>query len=100
MTKPSFIVVQSTEEEGYYFLNKNKFLPELDDAQQFTKQEADKQAKYWDLYWKQNEHPPELTIINTFVTTREQIQQIYQERERQWTLTVEKYNGQTSNTDY
>ncbi|WP_180277375.1 hypothetical protein [Nostoc sp. 'Peltigera malacea cyanobiont' DB3992] len=94
-----FIVVQSTEEEGYYFLNKNEFLPDLDDAQQFIRQEADKQAAYWNLYWQQNEHPPELTIINTFVTTPEQIQQTYQERERQWQLTVEEYNSQTNNAD-
>ncbi len=71
-----FIVVQSTEEEGYYFLNDNLFLPDLDDAQQFTKEEADRQAEYWNLYWQHSEHPAELTIADVFVATSEQIQHI------------------------
>ncbi|MHC5772042.1 MAG: hypothetical protein ACYTXI_42310 [Nostoc sp.] len=94
-----FIVVQSTEEEGYYFLNDNLFLPDLDDAQQFTKEEADRQAEYWNLYWQHSGHPAELTIVDVFVATPEQIQQIYREREKRWQLTVEEYNSQSDNID-
>ena len=102
------------------FFESENLVTQLDNLDAVIREHAQQESYYVVLTWRtltvgtytcteseyqnqivpqEHEHPAELTIVNTFVTTPEQIQQTYQERECQWQLTVEEYNSQTNNAD-